>query len=870
MLLRNKKVLSAFGVFAITLIVFASWRATAHSQDDKTKSDSAKTQVEGDENPEDAKPGDPPSNDGGASDDGASDDGANDDGANDDGANDDGANDGGANDDESKPQDNKAEESSANELNVLPPDRVMLNEDPPAPGTLHRIDGYFGKAVEYMALVLFFPVGRQEQSYVQFEEETYYTRPIDSNSDFTKVPGGPADKDSLSNQEAEALQVRGKIVDGLPNEEGEPKVFRLGLIDGKEVEYVTVLSDVGTKYVAVTEDGKTTYRKKLPLRGLLSEDDTKTHDEIKALAIAGKLKFDNKKLDAALLQSMQHVGEPVTAEELAVTIKTPLSLTQQRLNSLTESKLVSESKGTFELTDSGKVAAKKADAKHKDKIAQPFLLSTYVGGAPVVVLWLALGSVLFTLYFRGVNFWGFRHAIEVVRGKYDNPAEPGEVTHFQALSSALSATVGLGNIAGVTIAMTTGGPGAFFWMLACGFFGMTSKFAECTLGQKYRKVKEDGTILGGPMQYLQDGLKEIGLGPVGFVMSIMFAVMCILASFGGGNMFQANQSTSSMLSIVQQGDRAELAGINTEIKAAAEQEDFEKLATLQASKKTLEGDMAQFGAYFSAIFGAVLALSVGFVILGGIKRIAAAASKVVPSMCAIYLIACLYIILKNFTVVPEMVGLIFSEAFTPRAMGGGFIGVLIVGVQRAAFSNEAGVGSAAIAHSAAKTEEPVREGAVALLGPFIDTIVVCSMTALVILITGAWDNSAWLVDQGLQGVQITSEAFKQEIWWFPYVLAVAVVLFAYSTVISWSYYGERCWERLFGAKSTVIYKILYVSAVFVGAIVNLGAVLDFSDMMILSMAFPNVLGVLLLSPKVRRDLLDYWERYKAGKFKTYK
>ncbi|MCA8997144.1 MAG: alanine:cation symporter family protein, partial [Planctomycetaceae bacterium] len=257
-------------------------------------------------------------------------------------------------------------------------------------------------------------------------------------------------------------------------------------------------------------------------------------------------------------------------------------------------------------------------------------------------------------------------------------------------------------------------------------------------------------------------------------------------------------------------------------------------------------------------------------IIGGIKRIGKAAEKIVPTMCLIYIAACLYIIVIHFDRVPGLFAQIFTEAFSGKAMGGGILGVLVVGVQRAAFSNEAGAGSAAIAHSAAKTKEPVREGCVALLGPFIDTIVVCTMTALVILITGAWDNEQWITDQGLQGAALTSRAFREEISWFPKVLSIAVTLFAYSTIISWSYYGEKAWEYLFGARTTVLYKALAVIAVFVGTVVNLGSVLDFSDMMILGMAFPNILGVVLLSPKVKKDLHAYWARYKAGEFPTYK
>ncbi len=499
-----------------------------------------------------------------------------------------------------------------------------------------------------------------------------------------------------------------------------------------------------------------------------------------------------------------------------------------------------------------------------------YLLSEEIGGIPIVVAWLALGGVFFTLFMRGFNFWGFRHALDIVRGKYDNPNETGEVTHFQALASALSATIGLGNIAGVTIAMTIGGPGAFFWMLLCGLFGMCSKFTECTLGQKYRHVKPDGTVLGGPMRYLKVGLAEMKLGLLGSILSVVFAVMCILASFGGGNMLQANQSGSAMLQMFQQDRLENISVLSNEIKTAAKAENVDEMLALQTQKEALQTEIDTFENKFKWIYGVVLAALVGAVIIGGIKRIGAAASKIVPSMCIMYSLACLYIIFTHLTEVPSLIGLIFTEAFNGTAMGGGIIGVLVVGVQRAAFSNEAGAGSAAIAHSAAKTEEPIREGCVALLGPFIDTIIVCSMTALVILITGAWDNNEWTVEQGLKGAALTSRAFQEEISWFPVLLSIAVTLFAYSTIISWSYYGEKAWEFLFGARSTFIYKIMAVIAVFVGTIVNLGSVLDFSDMMILGMAFPNILGVVLLSPKVRKDLQAYWTRYKADEFKTYK
>ncbi|RMG41823.1 MAG: alanine:cation symporter family protein [Planctomycetota bacterium] len=495
-----------------------------------------------------------------------------------------------------------------------------------------------------------------------------------------------------------------------------------------------------------------------------------------------------------------------------------------------------------------------------------YLKTEVIAGAPLVVLWLACGAVFFTIYMRGFNIWGFRHAVEIVRGKYDNPEEHGEVTHFQALASALSATVGLGNIAGVTIAMTMGGPGAFFWMMVCGVLGMSSKFAECTLGQKYRLVKPDGTVLGGPMRYLRVGLQEIGLGGLGAVLAFAFTIMCVFASFGGGNMFQANQSGSAILAALQESDNEQLRALAEQIENAATRGDVERVRELEAEQHRLRQGMAEYEKRFRAVYGVILAVLVGLVIIGGIKRIGRVAEKIVPAMCLMYVAACLWIILNHAAHIPSLAAQVITEAFSGQAVAGGVLGVLVIGVQRAAFSNEAGVGSAAIAHSAARTEEPIREGAVALLEPFIDTVVVCSMTALVILITGAWDNDQWIVNEGLEGAALTSRAFGNEISWFPKLLCVAVGLFAYSTIISWSYYGERSWETLFGPRSIMIYKVLAVIAVFVGSVVNLGAVLSFSDMMILSMAFPNILGVALLSPKIRRDLMDYWRRYKAGEF----
>lgn len=450
---------------------------------------------------------------------------------------------------------------------------------------------------------------------------------------------------------------------------------------------------------------------------------------------------------------------------------------------------------------------------------------------PVIVLWLVVGALVFTLYMRFINLKAFGHAIQVVSGKYDNPKEAGEVTHFQALSAALSATVGLGNIAGVAIAVSLGGPGATFWMIVAGFLGMSSKFVECTLAQMFRSVDDAGRVSGGPMHYLGIGLKERGVGGLGKVLAVLFAVLCVGGSFGGGNMFQVKQS---------------LGAISYSVPALQE---------------------------YNWVYGLILVVLVAIVIIGGIRRIAHTAEKIVPLMCGIYVAASLFILFKNYDHIGAAFGEIFAGAFSPTAAYGGFAGVLVVGFQRAVFSNEAGVGSAAIAHSAAKTEEPIREGIVAMLGPFIDTVIVCTMTALVIVITGAFDNGAaeFVAARGADdGARLTSLAFSQEISWFPYLLSVAVFLFAFSTMISWSYYGERCWTWLFGEKSSMSYKVIFLIFVFLGSVVSATNILDFSDLMILGMSFPNILGVYFLAPKVKKALGVYMEKLKKGEFKTFK
>ncbi len=441
---------------------------------------------------------------------------------------------------------------------------------------------------------------------------------------------------------------------------------------------------------------------------------------------------------------------------------------------------------------------------------------------PFIVIWLVLGATFFTLRMGFINIRGFRHSIDLARGKYDDPNAPGQVTHFQALATAVSGTVGLGNIAGVAVAVSVGGAGATFWMIVCGLLGMSSKFVECTLGVKYRDILPDGRVFGGPMNYLRYGLEKRNMRGFGKVLAGMFAILAVGASFGGGNMFQANQA-------------------------------FEQLAG--------QFDMLEGNGFW---FGIITAILVGVVIIGGIQSIAKVTGKVVPIMASIYILAALTVIILNIENIGPAFSAIVDGAFSPSALKGGIIGVLVVGFQRAAFSNEAGVGSAAIAHSTAKTNNPPSEGFVALLEPFIDTVVVCTLTALVLIFTGMHEV------EGMAGAQLTSDAFGSVISWFPFILGIAVFLFAFSTMISWSYYGMRAWTYLFGKskKSEMVYKMLFLIFVVIGASVSLGAVLDFSDMMILAMSFPNIIGLYIMSGEVKADLGSYWKKLKANQLYT--
>jgi Na+/alanine symporter len=680
----------------------------------------------------------------------------------------------------------------------------------------------------------------------------------------------------------------------------------------------------------------------------------------------------------------------------------------------------------------------------------------YVEELPFIVIVLFGGAVFFTFRFGFINIRAFKHAIDVTIGKYDNPDDPGEVSHFQALSSALSATVGLGNIAGVAIAVSVGGPGAIFWMMATALFGMASKFTECTLGQMYRRVDAKGDVRGGPMVYLRDGLEEVSekLKWPGVFLSVLFAILCIGASFGGGNMFQANQAFSASqklmpflagesstgdvqltadealeieipaqqvrfktreevsfytprsdqpveesdwnetedafvttipvdaqkdegiwslgeegtatFEVLQQRDdglsawapvpkvsvvgleKAEDGDYGKVTLSISKEDDGEKqtlalddeqmrlrvahsggndpyypATTLKVRKDDWEDEGGEYTTYVTVrsagqsqafdldpgllrtmevaaiegrqitgwhpvgnvealnqegisggkdnttaglIFGLVMAFLVGIVIIGGIKSIAKVAEKIVPAMCIMYVVTGILVVILNWDMLPEAVGVIFNQAFSLEAGFGGLMGVIATGVTRAAFSSEAGIGSAAIAHSAAKTGEPVREGIVALLEPFIDTIVVCFITGIVIVISGAYNDPTAI---GMEGVQLTSRAFGEEFGWFPYVLSGAVFLFAYSTMISWSYYGERCWTELFGAEQSMVYRIIFLMFIVLGCVSSLNNVLTFSDFMILSMAFPNIIGLVILSNKVAGKLKDYWTSYKNDEFEIY-
>jgi AGCS family alanine or glycine:cation symporter len=520
----------------------------------------------------------------------------------------------------------------------------------------------------------------------------------------------------------------------------------------------------------------------------------------------------------------------------------------------------------FVLSSSALSAQEKGLDRRIDEAFKPFsdfvtnVVFFEVLGTPFVLILLVGSALFFTLYFGFPNIRYFGTAINVVRGKYDeleteghgaeksevnivdgdvtgtirDESQEGEVSHFQALATAVSGTVGNGNIAGVALAIALGGPGATFWMIICGLLGMSTKFVECTLGVQYRDVDENGTVYGGPMYFLKKGLSNKGFAKLGRVVAALFAVFCIGGSFGGGNAAQSNQATIVI---------KELFGLDS----------------------TMAG----------TIIGLVIAVVVGVIIIGGIKRIASVTEKIVPLMAVMYILACLYIIGSNFALVDDAISQIITEAFKPKAIGvGGVIGVLLIGFRRAAFSNEAGAGSASIAHSAVKTKYSASEGLVALLEPFIDTVLICTMTALVIVIYNmggvfdyGGDGSGVVLIDGMpyEGAGITSKAFANYIPYSNVFLTIAVVLFAVSTMISWSYYGLQSWKFLFGRGQVMdlTYKFLFLAFIIIGAAASMDSIWAFSDAMIFAMVFPNMVGLYFLFPEVKQQLKRYLKAIKS-------
>ncbi|MFD4723121.1 alanine/glycine:cation symporter family protein [Streptomyces sp. NPDC058423] len=453
---------------------------------------------------------------------------------------------------------------------------------------------------------------------------------------------------------------------------------------------------------------------------------------------------------------------------------------------------------------------------------------------PLIVAWLVVAGLVFSTWFGLVQIRKFRLAVDVVRGKYDEKGSTGEVNHFQALTAAVSGTVGLGNIAGVAVAVTIGGPGATFWMILCGLLGMATKFVEVTLGVKYREVHADGTVSGGPMHYLPKGLADrFGKNgkTLGKVLAVLASFMVLFFGLFGGNLFQVNQSYAQLVSVAGGEDGA-------------------------------LGSSA--GALF---FGILIAAIVGIVLLGGIRSIANVTSKLVPAMAGIYIAACLVVILVNVTAVPDALVTIVEGAFNPEGVAGGVLGALIIGFKRAAFSNEAGLGSAPIAHSAVKTKHPASEGLVALLEPFIDTVIICTMTALTIVIANPASWAKARTDESIGGVTITSDAFGTVLPWFPYILTIAVLLFAISTVLTWGYYCLKAWTHLFGRSkaSELTFKVLYTLFAVAGSLLTLQTLIDMADAILFMLAVINIIGLYLLAPVVKRELNAFLEFVRARK-----
>lgn len=461
-----------------------------------------------------------------------------------------------------------------------------------------------------------------------------------------------------------------------------------------------------------------------------------------------------------------------------------------------------------------------------DALSAAIFYSVNIAGAkvPLIVVWLMVGAAFFTVYLRFINIRGFLHAIHLVNPFRAKSDHPGEVSHFQALAVAVSGTVGIGNIAGVAVTLSLGGPGATFWLIVAGLIGMTTKFVECTLGVKYREIDEDGRVSGGPMFYLHKGLAKRGHPLLGRGLGLFFAAAIVIGCLGIGNMFQSNQAVA-------------------------------QLALMTGGQDGLLG-----GRYWIAGIG--MAVLVGLVIVGGMRSIVKITEKLVPFMILLYMAGALYVILANITELPAAVGMIISGAFSPQGMAGGFVGVMILGFQRAVFSNEAGLGSASIAHAAVQTDEPLTEGFVALLEPFIDTVVVCTLTALVLILALPVET---ITGQGMAGIELTSLAFEQQIHGSSIILSLIAFMFAFSTMIAWAYYGQRGWIYLFGRGrwKEQIFNFIFCVFIVIGATIQLSAVLDFADALIYVMALPNVLGLYIMVPEIKRDLDAYWAGRKS-------
>jgi AGCS family alanine or glycine:cation symporter len=461
-------------------------------------------------------------------------------------------------------------------------------------------------------------------------------------------------------------------------------------------------------------------------------------------------------------------------------------------------------------------------------LAAFIFFSVEVGGVkiPLIICWLIFGAAFFTVYLGFINLRGFRHAINIVRGKYADPEHMGEITHFQALTAAVSGTVGIGNIAMVAVMVSLGGPGAIFWLIVAGLLGMTTKFVECTLGVKYRQINPDGSVSGGPMYYLRAGLEKRGMAGFGKFLGLFYAVSIVIGCLGIGNMLQSNQAYVQLVQVT--------------------------------------GGEAGFLQGKGWIIGLAMAAMVALIIIGGIRSIARVTSKLVPFMVVLYVLGAFVVLGMNFDRIPGAIGAILTNAFSMKGIGGGMVAIMILGFQRAAFSNEAGLGSAAIAHSAVQTDTPLTEGFVALLEPFIDTVLVCTLTGLVLITTFPTDV---LMNGELEGIALTSAAFADKMPWAPVPLSIIAVLFAFSTMLAWAYYGTKGWTYVFGEskRKELVFHLIFCVFIVIGASVKLNSILDFADALIFVMAIPNIVGLYIMAPEVKNDLKEYWARVGAAK-----